>query len=143
MAEGIFRSLTSKPPYQAKIGLVDSCGTGAYHQGADPDDRTMSTLVENGITDYEHSARKVKSSDFDTFDYIFAMDRDNLRDLQRLQQRIGGKAKVMLFGEFSGRKPEEIDDPYYGGRNGFTVAYEQAMRFSKNFLKQTFPDTEA
>lgn len=104
---------------------------------------------------------KVKSSDFDTFDYIFAMDRDNLRDLQRLQERVGGKGKVMLFGEFSGRKAEEIDDPYCkfcirqealdladsksldGGRNGFTIAYEQAMRFSKNFLKQTFPDVEA
>lgn len=64
MAEGIFRSLTSQPPYQAKISHVDSCGTGAYHQGADPDDRTMATLRANGIHDYNHSARKVSGAYF-------------------------------------------------------------------------------
>ena len=47
----------------------------------------------------------------------------------------------MLFGEFSGKKKaEEIDDPYYGARDGFEIAYEQCTRFSKNFLKETFPD---
>jgi low molecular weight phosphotyrosine protein phosphatase len=59
MAEGIFRSLVSKPPYQSLFGEVDSCGTGAYHTGSSPDSRTMSTLEDNGITDYEHAARKV------------------------------------------------------------------------------------
>lgn len=102
---------------------------------------------------------KVHSSDFQKFDFIFAMDRDNLRkyagqsqgrtlywqansgDLQRLQQRTSGKAKVMLFGEFGGKKrAEEIDDPYYGGSDGFEIAYEQISRFSNNFLKETFPE---
>ncbi|KUJ11807.1 LMWPc-domain-containing protein [Mollisia scopiformis] len=139
MAEGIFRSMASKPPYNVLISSVDSCGTGAYHTGSSPDSRTMSTLEDNGITDYSHAARKVHTSDFQKFDYIFAMDRDNLRDLQRLQQRADGKAKVMLFGEFGGKKrAEEVEDPYYGGRDGFEVAYEQIVRFSKNFLKETF-----
>ena len=72
------------------------------------------------------------------------MDRDNLRDLQRIHQRAGGKAKVMLFGEFAGKKrAEEVDDPYYGGNHGFEAAYEQCSRFSKNFLKETFPGVEA
>jgi len=72
------------------------------------------------------------------------MDRDNLGDLKRLHRRHGGNAKVMLFGEFSGSgKKEEIDDPYYGGKDGFEIAYEQCMRFSKNFLNETFPDVEA
>jgi low molecular weight phosphotyrosine protein phosphatase len=72
------------------------------------------------------------------------MDRDNLSDLKRLHQRVGGKAQVMLFGEYSGKKKaEEIDDPYYGGRDGFEVAYEQCLRFSKNFLRDVYPDIEA
>jgi low molecular weight phosphotyrosine protein phosphatase len=58
MAEGIFRSIISKPPYQALIKEVDSCGTGAYHIGDSPDSRTMSTLEDHGITDYVHAARK-------------------------------------------------------------------------------------
>lgn len=46
----------------------------------------------------------------------------------------------MLFGEFSGRKQaEEINDPYYGARDGFDVAYEQCVRYSMNFLRQTLP----
>jgi low molecular weight phosphotyrosine protein phosphatase len=86
---------------------------------------------------------QIHASDFQKFDFIFAMDRDNLRDLQRIHQRAGGKAKVMLFGEFAGKKrAEEVDDPYYGARDGFDVAFEQCTRFSKNFLKETFPDVK-
>jgi len=51
--------MVSKPPYQALIHKVDSCGTGAYHVGSEPDSRTMSTLKANGILDYDHAARKV------------------------------------------------------------------------------------
>jgi low molecular weight phosphotyrosine protein phosphatase len=88
--------------------------------------------------------RQIHASDFQKFDFIFAMDRDNLRDLQRIHQRAGGKAKVMLFGEFAGKKrAEEVDDPYYGARDGFEIAYEQCTRFSRNFLKETFPDVKA
>lgn len=123
----------------------------------------MSTLESNGIMDYVHRARKVswlasvlgehvtwswltrsqvQLSDFDRFDYVFAMDRSNLSDLVRLQKgKPGSKAKVMLFGEFSGtRHKEVIADPYYGGQEGFDTAFEQALRFSRNFLKATFPD---
>ncbi|KAH8602248.1 phosphotyrosine protein phosphatase I superfamily [Bisporella sp. PMI_857] len=143
MAEGVFRSIIAKPPYQALIKEVDSCGTGAYHTGDEPDSRTMSTLEDNGILDYIHAARKVQPADFQKFDYIFAMDRQNLRDLQRIHQRVGGNAQVMLFGEFAGKKKaEEVEDPYYGARDGFEIAYEQCQRFSKNFLKDKFPDVK-
>lgn len=74
------------------------------------------------------------------------MDGDNLGDLERLRkrevQRLGGEegvGKVMLFGEFgggSGNRGEEVEDPYYGGDDGFDVAYEQAVRFSKAFLEK-------
>lgn len=88
-------------------------------------------------------ASQVQLLDFEEFDYIFAMDRKNLRDLQRLQEQRPGKARVMLFGEYGGGKTaEEIDDPYYGGRDGFKLAYEQALRFSRNFLKEVFPDVK-
>ncbi|MCJ1229712.1 hypothetical protein MMC12_006381 [Toensbergia leucococca] len=138
MAEATFRSLSSS---ESRISLVDSAGTGAYHTGDSPDPRTISTLEDKGIGDYEHGARKIRSSDFSTFDYILAMDKDNLRDLRRTKQRLAKSdgdhtAQVMLFGDFGGRIGEEIIDPYYGARDGFEVAYEQAVRFSKGFLKQ-------
>ncbi|KAK3296713.1 protein-tyrosine phosphatase [Chaetomium fimeti] len=144
MAEGVFQSLARKEPYSDLVGKIDSCGTGGYHIGDGPDDRTMSTLESHGIIDYVHCARKVNASDFDNFDYIFAMDRGNLEDLQRIQRRKpDSKAKLMLFGEYSGTgKTEIISDPYYGGRQGFQKAYEQATRFSINFLTEVFPDVE-
>ncbi|QPH04766.1 hypothetical protein C2857_002029 [Epichloe festucae Fl1] len=137
MAEGIFQNLAKQPQYKGKIGKIDSCGTAAYHAGDEPDSRTLSTLEDNGITDYDHAARRFKTSDFDSFDYVFAMDRSNLSDLNRLQKGCpDAKAKVMLFGEFSGTgKAEIVNDPYYGGRDGFEKAFEQCSRFSKNFLK--------
>lgn len=72
------------------------------------------------------------------------MDGSNLSDLQReLRRKPEGKAKVMLFGEYSGTgKAETITDPYYGGQGGFDKAYQQARRFSENFLIDTFPDVQ-
>lgn len=83
-------------------------------------------------------------TDFEEFDYIFAMDRSNLSDLRRLQQRRPeGKAKVMLFGEHSGSKVEIVEDPYYGGKEGFEIAYEQCTRFSEVSAPILFSDEYA
>ena len=73
------------------------------------------------------------------------MDRSNLSDLQRLQRnKPNGKAQVKLFGEYSGTgKTEIVQDPYYGALDGFEKAYQQCTRFSKNFLKEIFPDVKS
>ncbi|KPI40606.1 Low molecular weight phosphotyrosine protein phosphatase [Cyphellophora attinorum] len=138
MAEGVFRSLAASDP---RVGKIDSSGTGAYHTLEPPDSRTMATLRKKGITDYDHGARQVEETDFREFDYIFAMDRHNLRDLERMKRRVeksgSCKAQVMLYGHFSGTgKEEEVVDPYYGANKGFDTVYEQVNRFSTNFLKE-------
>lgn len=139
MAEAVFRSITTANP---RVSLVDSAGTGAYHTGDAPDPRTMRTLEDHGIVDYSHGARKVESVDLADFDYVLAMDRDNLRNLQWLRQRLvksgknAGKGNIMLFGDFGGARGEEVVDPYYGARNGFDIAHEQMVRFSTGFVEQ-------
>ena len=144
MAEGVFESLT-KPvdiPHHPQIAEIDSAGTAAYHVGSDPDPRTMSTLHANGINSYQHKARKFSPSDFTRFDYVFAMDSSNMEDLKMIKTRLikDGKdkdklAKLMLWGDFGGReKGEEVVDPYYGGNEGFDVAFEQMGRFTRGFL---------
>lgn len=158
MAEAVFRHLTAPPhshphsnPHISKsISRIDSAGTAAYHIGSDPDSRTISTLIKHGIENYSHFGRQVAGSDFDEFDYILAMDRENLRNLQRLAARRGreasGKAqadrvegaRVMLFGDFGGVKGEEVVDPYYGANDGFEVAYEQMVRFTNGFVKEVW-----
>jgi low molecular weight phosphotyrosine protein phosphatase len=150
MAEGVFQSLTrpADAPGHPLIASIDSCGTGAYHVGDSPDSRTMATLRAHGITRYRHAARKVSPGDFTKYDYILAMDDSNLDNLRRLRERevkrAGGEegvGKVMLFGEFGGAKrrggrAEEIEDPYYGGDDGFETAYKQSVLFSKTFLER-------
>jgi low molecular weight phosphotyrosine protein phosphatase len=149
MCEAVFQSLATSSPL---ISRIDSCGTGAYHIGSQPDSRTIATLKAHDITTYRHAARKFSpTSDFRDFEWIFAMDDENLEDLEALRKREvkkrGGEegvGKVMLFGDFGGRrrkgmgdgKGEEVQDPYYGGDEGFEVAYEQAVRFGKVFLEK-------
>lgn len=165
MAEAVFRSITASDP---RLGLIDSCGTGAYRtydhrpleflccsshtdleiivdEGQPPDPRTIGMLQDNGILNYEHSARKIHMADFDTFDYVLAMDDDNVHDILRLRTRaVKNKndkeklaSKVLLFGDFGGNvKGEQVVDPYYGAKNGFAVAYEQMVRFSNGFIAQ-------
>ncbi|KAL7622724.1 Low molecular weight phosphotyrosine protein phosphatase [Parahypoxylon ruwenzoriense] len=147
MAEGVFRSIVKdkSSPYYGHIDKVDSCGTGGYHVGDEPDSRTLSTLEDHGITNYVHSARRLRDSDFQNFDYIFAMDNGNLMDLERWRDRSkrasSSRARIMLFGEFSGTgRKEVVQDPYYVGQDAFEKAFEQCKRFSTNFLEHTFPN---
>lgn len=137
MAEAVFRAQSVS---NQQISHVDSAGTGAYHTGDSPDPRTMRTLEDNGITDYRHAARKVMLSDFTQFDFILAMDDDNLRHLLRSKQRLHKnndttKCQIRLFGDFGGQKGEEVMDPYYGAHDGFKIAFDQMMRFSQGFTK--------
>jgi low molecular weight phosphotyrosine protein phosphatase len=147
MAEAVFRHVTDHPNHSL-IAEVDSAGTAGYHTGSPPDPRTMRTLKANGVTKYKHGARKVTAQDFETFHWIFAMDSDNLDDLHSMRDRAQRKrakagsqegqsevGKIALFGDFGGRKGEEVIDPYYGADDGFATAYEQMVRFTAGFLK--------
>lgn len=108
----------------------------------------MKALRHHGIKGYKHAARKVVPLDFEKFDWIFAMDADNLEDLVRMRKRVArnkGKevvvmGKVMLWGDWGGEEGEEVIDPYYGADDGFEVAFEQMARFSKGFLKHVEED---
>lgn len=152
MAEGAFRAYlaaASTPDSErALVGTLDSAGTGAYHAGAPPDSRTTAVLKSRGIGDYDHRARKVREADFHEFDVLLGMDRENVADLQEMRARLvkkgavdanGNKGRVMLYGspEFGGRgkRGEEIDDPYYGGSEGFEIAFEQVTRLGKGLLQ--------
>ena len=153
MAEGVFRNLTgtlpssSREPKISSEFVIDSAGTGAYHAQSPPDPRTLQVLKQHGITTYDHSARKLRAQDFLDFDYIFAMDSENYEDINELKANVAKArkkraeledkplAKVIMFGAYGGRSTdEEVDDPYYGGKNGFDVTFEQVSRFSKGFL---------
>ncbi|KAF8311425.1 phosphotyrosine protein phosphatase [Cantharellus anzutake] len=110
--------------------VVDSAGTAAYHEGEEPDERTVATCKKHGVP-IDHLARAVVQNDFKTFDYILASDTQNLENLRRVAPK-GSKAKIALFGSFDDNKP--IQDPYYGGMRGFEKTYEQCVQYSHAFF---------
>jgi protein-tyrosine phosphatase len=117
-AEGVLRALAAREAPELSIE-VDSAGTAAYHVGEPPDPRTREAAARRGYDLAALRARIVEPGDFERFDLILAMDRENLQVLQR---RAPGSARerLRLFLEFSPEPgPSEVPDPYYGGPNGF------------------------
>ena len=76
------------------------------------------------------------------------MDADNLEDMREMVLRAHKRGliegdvedvlrKVQMFGgDHHLDVVEEVQDPYYGGRDGFEVAYEQVERFGRMLLSR-------
>ena len=114
---------------------VDSAGTGAWHQGEPPDPRSVDVAMRHGIS-LRGRARRVGPEDFLEFDYIFAMDRSNLRDLRHLESEGFGGAELTLFRDFDPCQDGDLDvpDPYYGGADGFEMMFEMIDRTCAAFV---------
>lgn len=98
---------------------VDSAGTGDWHIGCPPDRRMTAAAAEVGLA-LAGSARRIQRDDFEQFDLILVMDRQNLRAVRALASTPEAGDKVRLFREFD---PDadglEVPDPYFGGPEGF------------------------
>lgn len=117
-AEGVFRSKLHQSGREAEI-RIDSAGTHGYHIGKPPDDRAQQAALGRGYDLSAQRARQVCAADFVEFDYILAMDQDNLAGLL-LACPAEYRHKVRLYLDFSQRfSHQEVPDPYYGGHQGF------------------------
>jgi protein-tyrosine phosphatase len=133
-AEGVFRHAVASAALEQKI-LVDSAGTHGYHLGHPPDRRTQLAAAQRGYDLAGLRARQVTGQDFVSFDYILAMDLDNLSDLRRLAlaQHHG---KLSLFMDYSrARRGDEVPDPYYGGAQGFELVLDMAEDAAAGLLQ--------
>jgi protein-tyrosine phosphatase len=118
MAEGVFRQHVTQAGLEGRI-VIDSAGTHDYHIGEPPDPRAQRAAGRRGYDLSMLRGRQVTRADFGEFDYLLAMDRMNLRVLERLCPS-GHGHKLKLFLEFSNdAAPREVPDPYYGGDQGF------------------------
>lgn len=132
LAEGVFRRLVVKEGLSDRIE-VDSAGTGAWHVGEQPDRRMRSTAESHGVSLDAIRARRVEAADLVDFDYVFAMDRENLRDLRRLAGR--SEDSIALFRAFDPVDGDpDVPDPYYGGTDGFERVFEIVERTSRSIL---------
>ena len=112
-AHGVFEALVKQRDLQDQI-RIDSCGTGDWHIGHAPDRRATAEAAKRGYDLTHLRARQVQASDFDEFDYILAMDSQNLADL-RAMCPASFSGHLGLFLPFDGNaRLDEVPDPYYG-----------------------------
>lgn len=132
----ICRSPTAHAVMQNKVnqrGLtdrfeIDSAGTHAYHVNEQPDSRSRHYAASQGVDMDFIRARKISINDYDEFDYILAMDDDNLSLLEYYAPE-KYTANVGLFLSFAnkvGLKDKVVPDPYYGGDQGFADVFQLA-----------------
>jgi protein-tyrosine phosphatase len=118
---------------------VASAGTHNYHIGEPPDPRTVDHASRRGYDLSEQRAVQVTRRDFESFDYILAMDRGHLR-LLRAMQPAGSRASVGLFLDASDRwKGEDVPDPYYGGPEDFELVLDMVEEAAERWLDRIGP----
>ena len=117
-AEAMLRKKAREAGLDRRIE-VDSAGTADYHVGSAPDRRAVTHGERRGLQMKSLRVRQVQVADFDRFDYILAMDEDNLADLRQLQPA-GSRAELALLMSYAPNGGSaEVPDPYYGGADGF------------------------
>jgi protein-tyrosine phosphatase len=120
-AEGVFAQLVEREGLAHRID-VDSAGTIDYHAGRPPDSRMQRAARRRGLDLSGQRARVVRPGDFEDFDYILPMDRENNAVLKQLCPP-GREDRLRMFLEFAENPDfvelDEVPDPYYGGAGGF------------------------
>lgn len=133
-AEVVFRAVAAREAPEMTLE-IDSAGTAGYHVGEAPDRRTRQAASRRGYDLSALRARIVEDRDFESFDLILAMDRENLRALER-RAPVGSRERLRLFLEFA---PEagvsEVPDPYYGGPNGFEDVLDLIEAASRGLIE--------
>jgi protein-tyrosine phosphatase len=135
-AEGVMRALVEREGLAERIEL-ESAGTGAWHVGNPPDARATAAARARGVT-LEGRARQVRLEDFEDFDLLLAMDRENLEELRRLAPGDEQREKVRLLREFdpAGAAGDlDVPDPYYGAAGGFDEVFELVQAACEGLLE--------
>lgn len=133
-AEGVFRRLLEARGLDGRVE-VDSCGIGPWHVGKAPDARARQAASRRGVDLSALRARQLADEDFARFDYLLAMDHDNLAAMEtRRPPRC--EAHLGLFLDFAGRPGQAVPDPYYGGDQGFEEVLDLVEAASQGLLAE-------
>jgi protein-tyrosine phosphatase len=149
LAEGVFLHLAERAGVADRFE-VDSAGTGDWHVGERPDPRAEAVARKYGV-ELPSRARQVTAADLQRFDYVVAMDRENLWSLERMaKERRGGpaRAKIHLLRDddpdrAAGDDRHDVPDPYYGGPSGFEQVYQMVYRSAGALLRRLLAESSA
>lgn len=119
VAEGIMKTKAAK--YHLNLA-IDSAGTSGWHNGSQPDGRSVKNAAKNGVDISTQESRKVMLSDFELFDVVYAMDKENYNNLINLAPHgLHYKIKMILNEAYPG-EDKSVPDPYYTD-DGFDQVY--------------------
>lgn len=132
LAEGILASKLPKDKFK-----IDSAGTGSWHIGKQPDQRSIATAQKNGLDISDQRARQFRSADFEKFDYIFVMDNSNYNDVIAMARTEEQKAKVdLILNTLFPGENVDVPDPYYGSQFGFDSVYQMLDEACDNLAQK-------
>lgn len=133
-AHGVFEQVVSQNRLGERIS-VDSAGTSSWHIGSPPDPRSQAAALKRGFDLSAQRGRNATPEDFQHFDYIMAMDAQNLMDLKRIMPS-DFKGHLGLFLDYSTQTQyREVPDPYQGGEAGFELVLDLIEDASDGLLK--------
>lgn len=116
--------------------ICDSAGTSSYHIGSPPDRRMTAAARDRGIV-LRGEARQFTRQDFEQFDLVLAMDKDNYRDILMLDRAQAYRHKVRLMCDFCRDfSDQEVPDPYYGGPEGFNYVIDLLLDACSGLLAE-------
>jgi protein-tyrosine phosphatase len=120
----------------SKQVMVDSAGTHASRSGEKPDARAEAALMRRGYDSGRIRSKKIALADFQKFDWVLAMDSDNLADLRRLCPP-EHSAKLKLYLDFSDESNDvSVPDPYYGNASGFERVLDLCETGARGWMKK-------
>jgi protein-tyrosine phosphatase len=131
-AEGVMQAIVDENGAADRF-FIDSAGTGNYHIGDLPDNRMRIHARRRGY-ELTHRCRQVRTSDFDDFDLIIAMDASNERNLHRIAPSPEAEAKIVPMAKFItlATNYDYIPDPYYEGAEGFELVLDLLQNACQN-----------
>lgn len=121
MAEGLFTHLVSQENLLDQF-VIDSAGTGAWHEGDPPDGRAIAKMAQKGIDISNQISRPLNEFDFEKFDLIFVMDHDNLVNTKACAPE-HCHHKIHLLMDYNLDEDTAVPDPYYDRKEGFEIVY--------------------
>ena len=110
MAEFVMKALAAKAGLAERLEIA-SAATSTEEIGNPVYPLAQRKLAEHGIGCAGKTARQMTRRDYEAYDYLIAMDRNNLRNMQRF---VGSDpaGKVSLLMDHTTR-PGDVADPWY------------------------------
>ena len=130
MAEFVMKDMVRRAGLE-KMFVIDSKAARRDELGNDTHYGTKAKLRQMGIPFAKRRATLLTKEDYAAYDYLVAMDAENIRDMLRL---FGGDPdkKITSLLRFAGEN-REVADPWYTGN--FDETYDDVVKGCRGLLQ--------